>query len=309
MLLVTRSQVRAILDWEDTVQATKRGLMAEVEGSAVVAAEVRYAHGGLHLKSAALDEDQVLTVKANLRPDGGNVSGLLLVYDLRKGALAAAIDSGLFTSLRTAAIATLAAQTLCRRSGIRLAVLGYGKVGQTTLERVSSSMDIADARIWTRRGLSAHEVPANTTSGIPVRAVTNVSDAVADADLVITCTPSREPIVCLTDLKESAVIVAMGADSHGKRELGEGILDRAYLVGDVPSECAKVGEFAYLASGTNSVILPFGRVLAGEAPLPSESDRVVFDSVGSSLVDAAVASVLIQAVESSGAGTPVDLQL
>ncbi|MDA8103397.1 MAG: hypothetical protein M0Z34_10585 [Nitrospiraceae bacterium] len=309
MLLVTRSQVRAILDWEDVIQATKRGLVAEVAKSAIVTAEVRYARGGLHLKSAALDEDQVLTVKANLRPDGGNVSGLLLVYDLEKGTLAAAVDSGLFTAMRTAAIATLAAQTLCRRSGIRLAVLGYGKVGQTTLERVCSSMDVADARIWTRRDLSEDEVPAKTTSGVPVRTVNDVAGAVADADLVITCTPSREPIVGPADLKESAVIVAMGADSYGKRELGEGILNRAFLVGDVPSECVRVGEFAYLGPANSSAILPLGKVLAGEAPLQYEGACVVFDSVGSSLVDAAVASALLRAVESSGAGTPVDLQL
>lgn len=308
MLLISRSQVRELLDWDSVLQGTSRGLRAEAADNALVATEVRYSRGALHLKSAAFGEGGVLTVKANLRPDAGNVSGLLLIYDLGKEDLAAAVDSGLFTALRTAAIATVAARALCRRPGVRMALLGFGKVGQLTLERVCETMEISEARVWTRRGPAATTAPSTTSSGTPVRMMSTAAEAVADADIVITCTPARQPLLEAKDLKDSAVVIAMGADSHGKRELGEGVLDGAFLVGDVPSECLKVGEFAYLGRPADVAIHSVGRILDGEQPISAEGSRVVFDSVGSSLVDAAVASILLDTAVAKGVGTPFDLQ-
>jgi len=58
-------------------------------------------------------------------------------------------------------------------------------------------------------------------------AVGSVQRAVAGAGLVLTATPAREPLIAAADLDDHAVVLAMGADIRGKRELGDGVLDFA----------------------------------------------------------------------------------
>ena len=82
----------------------------------------------------------------------------------------------------------------------------------------------------------------------------------------------------------------MGADTRGKRELGDGVLDDAELVADVPADAAEVGELAYLPGGPDPArCVALGDLLAGRRPLPG-GRRIVFDSVGTAVADAATES-------------------
>ena len=86
----------------------------------------------------------------------------------------------------------------------------------------------------------------------------------AGAGIVLTATPSRQPLVTGADLDNDALVLAMGADTRGKRELGEGVLDGAELVADVPADAAVVGELAYLPGGADLArCIALGELLAG----------------------------------------------
>ena len=70
----------------------------------------------------------------------------------------------------------------------------------------------------------------------------------------------------------------MGADTRGKRELADDVLDGAELVADVPAEAVKVGEFAYLQGGADpSRCTELGQLLAGRQSLPADRQSLPAD--------------------------------
>ena len=94
--------------------------------------------------------------------------------------------------------------------------------------------------------------------------------------------------------------------SPGKRELGEGVLDGPDLVADVPADALNVGEFAYLPAGDRSRCVGIGELLAGRRSLPGRS-RIVFDAVGTAVVDAAAVGLALDVAERLELGTLLDL--
>jgi ornithine cyclodeaminase/alanine dehydrogenase-like protein (mu-crystallin family) len=132
-----------------------------------------------------------------------------------------------------------------------------------------------------------------------------VPEAVAGADVVITCTPAREPILRAADLADDVLVLAMGADSRGKRELADGVLDGAQLFADVPSDAVVVGEFAQLPAGSADRVVGLGARLA-DGGARTAAARTVVDSVGSPAVDAAVSAMVLEAASAAGSGTWVD---
>jgi ornithine cyclodeaminase/alanine dehydrogenase-like protein (mu-crystallin family) len=134
---------------------------------------------------------------------------------------------------------------------------------------------------------------------LPVTVAATPGEAAAGVGLVLTATPSREPLLTAAELSRTPLVLAMGADTAGKRELGPGVLDDAHLVIDT-SDAFSVGESAYLPAGRDSVTL--GDLLAGERTLDS-GRRIVFDSVGSAVVDVAVTDLVLALAEREDFGT------
>src|SRR6202051_2261801 len=99
-LVISRGDVAQLLDWPSVLKATREGLLvaATSTDASVVSAQILYGSGSLHLKAAALNEEKIISVKSNLRPDRGGVSGVLLAYDLETENLSGIIDAGLMTA-------------------------------------------------------------------------------------------------------------------------------------------------------------------------------------------------------------------
>ena len=84
------------------------------------------------------------------------------------------------------------------------------------------------------------------------------------------------------------------------------MLDGAELVADAPAEAAKVGELAYLPDGADaSRCIELGQLLAGRQSLAG-GKRIVFDSVGTAVTDAAVVGLVLATAERENAGELID---
>lgn len=300
--LLTRSEVRKLLGWPELIEAAERALVALTTSDSVAAtsSQLRVPHASLHLKSGALDT--VLSVKANLRPDAGTSDGVVLAFDPVRFTLRAILDSADITAMRTAAMAAVAARRLARAGDHSVAVIGAGPVGRHSLAALRGVVPVREARLWSRRRGVADEAAAGVPG--PVRVCESVTEAVAGADIVVTATPSREPLVRAADLAQGALVLAMGADTRGKRELGEGVLEDATVVTDVLADALVVGELAYLPDTFDrAACAELGAILAGRREVGDDGGRVVFDSVGSAVVDAAVTEMVLTLAERDDAGT------
>jgi ornithine cyclodeaminase/alanine dehydrogenase-like protein (mu-crystallin family) len=304
--LLTRSEVRKLLGWPELIEAAERALVALATSDSVAAAsgQLRVPGASLHLKSGALDT--VLSVKANLRPDAGSSDGVVLAFDSVRFTLRAILDSADITAMRTAATAAVAARRLAGAGDQSVAVIGAGPVGQHSLAALRRVVPVSHVRLWSRRRGAADELAAAVPG--PVRVCESVAEAVAGADIVVTATPSREPLVQAADLTQGALVLAMGADTRGKRELGEGVLQDATVVADVLADALVVGECAYLPDAFDRAgCAELGAVLAGSRELSDDGGRVVFDSVGSAVVDAAATEMVLTRAERDDIGTLVSL--
>jgi ornithine cyclodeaminase/alanine dehydrogenase-like protein (mu-crystallin family) len=308
-LLISRSLVRTLLDWEAALAAAREGLTNQHDASdrSSVSTQVLYSDGSLHLKAAASEAHQVLSVKSNLRPSKGGVSGVLLVYDLTQDRLAGIVDAGFMTAFRTAAIAVVAAQELLAEGPVRLAVLGTGPVGRQLMLGLQHSLDVKEFRVWSQHETRAKEALSLLGDDVHASAWGTVAEAVDGVDLVVTATPALAPILHLNDLTSLPLILAMGADTVGKQELDLALLEASDIVADVVADAKNVGESSHLPFEQRDQVQSLGDVMHRKATLRRNHPHLVFDSVGSSQVDAAVSSVILARARELGLGDRIDL--
>lgn len=309
VLLLNRGEVRSLLTWPELIDATRRALIDLAEGNTLpsISSQLVVPGAALHLKAGALTVPPIISVKANLRPDAGNTSGAILVFDHEKQRLHAVMSSGDLTAMRTAAIAAVAAKALVGAEQVQVALLGAGPVARR-IDEVLDYLGIAsEVRVWSRRRERAMDLVTDSAKRVKHRVSDDIVDALDGADLVISCTPSRSPLIHQENLRPEAVILAMGADSVGKRELAPGVLESAAIYADVQQDALKVGECAYLDEETAKRVLNIGSVLSTGTQLLLSGRRIVFDSVGSSAVDAAVVGLVVAQAAERGLGRWIDL--
>jgi ornithine cyclodeaminase/alanine dehydrogenase-like protein (mu-crystallin family) len=304
VLVLNRTEVRQAMKWSPLLEVARDALIGLASEDALpsISAQLPVPGATLHLKAGAVSTPQILSVKANLRPDVGSVAGAILAFDHGNQCLRAILASTDLTAMRTAAIAAVAAVELVSKKNPRIAIIGAGSVSAYTLEVLTHLSFSDDVRIWSRSPEHAHTFVKNGARPQNPIACRTVEEAVADADLVITCTPSRVPLVKVEYLGEDTVVLAMGADSPGKRELGAGILESATLYADVLVDALRVGELAHIAKQDGQRATSIGTRLAKPQISNPLKGRIVFDSVGSSAVDAAVVAMTLEAALESGSG-------
>lgn len=309
ILMLNREEVRSLLTWPELIDAAQRALIDLAEGDSLpsISSQLIVPGASLHLKSGALAEPPIISVKANLRPEAGSTSGAILVFDYEKQRLQALMASGDLTAMRTAAIAAVAARALVGPEPVRVALIGAGPVAHRIDEALEYLGIAAEVRIWSRTHEHAIDLATAYKGQVEHRACRTISDTVTGADLVITCTPSQSPLVSVEDLLPDAVILAMGADSVGKRELAPGVLDSAEVYADVRLDALAVGESAYLNEESAARVLSIGPVLSAGIGSRTRDRRIVFDSVGSSAVDAAVVGLVLRQAAERALGRQFDL--
>jgi ornithine cyclodeaminase/alanine dehydrogenase-like protein (mu-crystallin family) len=303
-VLLDRAAVRALLGWPEVLAAVRGAYLAAAGGGTLAPASshVPLPGGALHLKAGGTTRPGLVSVKANMRPDAAAATGLILLYDTEGWTARAILDSADLTAWRTAAAAVTGAMALGAGPGAAVAILGAGPLGAAALDAVRHALEPSAVHAWSRDQARAAALgPAGT-----VTVHSTPAAAVAGADLVITCTPSREPLVAAADLRPGAVVCAMGSDSPGKRELDPDVLRGAVVVTDNLAGATGSGEIACLPPGAPEVLGEIGALLAGRLRLPGEGGRRVFDSVGVAHADTAVAAAVADAAVAAGLGATWD---
>jgi len=215
--------------------------------------------------------------------------GAVLLHDGETGELRAILNASPITAIRTAAVSAVATRALARPGARSVAIIGSGVQGQAHAEAMRAVLDDAEIRIWSRRdGGTAEEI---------VRA----------ADIVCTCTTSREPVVRHEWLAAGAHVNAVGASVPTSRELTEETVRAATLVVDRrESALNEAGELLIPGLGEDQIAAELGEVLTGaHAGRSSDDELTVFKSLGLAVEDLAAAELVVRKARERGAGTEV----
>jgi ornithine cyclodeaminase/alanine dehydrogenase-like protein (mu-crystallin family) len=133
---------------------------------------------------------------------------------------------------------------------------------------------------------------------------------VAGADVVVTATPSFQPVIEDAWIAPGTHVNAFGSDTRGKQELEAKLLARAKVVPDYLPQARELGEcqHAFAAGLIGNVHAELGEILTGAKPgRESEDEITVFDATGIALQDLAVAACAYAAALERGVGTRVRL--
>lgn len=229
------------------------------------------------------------------------VMAVVIVSDPKTGFPLAIMDGTLATALRTGAGGAVAAKYLARRDSSVVALVGCGVQARAQLAALREIFRIKDVRVWGhQKSLAARFIRSMKKPGEVMTAAKNIQECVAGADIVVTTTPSRKPIVQSRWIKDGTHINAIGADAPGKEELDPEILKRARVVVDDLEQAGHSGEINVpVARGIfkpKNIYATLGEVVAGKKKGRADPGQVtVFDSTGLAIQDTAVAGLIYKA--------------
>lgn len=310
MRIVGEQELRERIGEEQALAAVERAFRALAEGSVVQPAPMGFdfeeARGEVHVKGAYLRGAPIFAVKVASgfygNPDRGlpMSSGLVLVFDAATGfPLLLLHDNAYLTELRTAAAGALAIRLLAPERIGRMAMLGTGLQARYQLRAIARVKRPARVSAWSpssaHRARYAEEM--TRALGIPVSAASSAKEALEDADVVVTVTPARRPIVEASFVRPGATILAVGSDGPDKQELEVAVLEQAdKVIADKLSQCAKLGEIHHaLEAGRLSeedIYGELGDVVIGRLPGREDDELIVCDLTGVGAQDAALAEVV-----------------
>ncbi|GAA5175905.1 hypothetical protein [Modicisalibacter zincidurans] len=158
-----------------------------------------------------------------------SLNGLMMVFSAKTGLVDAVLfDEGYLTAVRTALAGALASKHLSREDSRRVAVLGAGEQAELQVRALQLVRDIDTVDVWARSRESAAAYAERVRGlGLSVNVHDEVRAACEQADIIVTATPAREPILTAQDLPDGVHVTAMGSDSPDKRELDEEVMIRA----------------------------------------------------------------------------------
>src|ERR1700687_3851239 len=147
--------------------------------------------------------------------------GGVLLFRGDTGEPLALMNASAITAIRTAAVSALATRVLAREQACELAIIGAGVQARSHLSAISCVRPIRRARVASRNFEHAQKfvIEMQTHFDFPIHAVDNPQTAVADADLIVTATTSREPVLQRGWIATGAHINAVGTYSPKAREI------------------------------------------------------------------------------------------
>lgn len=309
-LLLTRSDIAALLDMRDCIDAVETAFRLHAEGK-IDPPGILGMHvpgGGFHVKAASLRSYFAAKTNANFpgNPARGlpTIQGAILLFDAADGRLLAIMDSAEVTALRTGATTGVATKLLARRSAATLTLVGCGAQAAAQLSAVRAVRDL-------RRVLVSDLDPARAARFAQEHAAAVAADlpaALAESDICVTCTTSRRFIVENAWVPAGCFVAAVGADNEHKQEIDPALFRKARVVVDSLEQCATIGDLHHaLDAGVmtrGEVYAELGELAAGRKPgRQSDSETILFDSTGVALGDvAAAAAVYERALERKRGG-------
>ncbi|MDT7885299.1 MAG: ornithine cyclodeaminase family protein [Thermoflexus sp.] len=309
-LLLREEEVQVLLSVGDAIEALERTFRAQAEGRAVnlPRQRVRWPGGTLHVMAAGDLGSGYVGLKAYTAV-GGQTRFVVLLFHAERGELLAIIEADRLGRLRTGAATGLATRYLARPDARVVGMIGAGRQAATQLMAVCAVRPIAEARVYSptpeRRAAFAHRM--RETLGIPVQAVERPEAAVEGADILITITSAREPVLRGAWLRPGVHLNAAGSNALLRRELDEEAIARADLI-VIDSRAQGQIEAGDFLEPLERGRLQWERVyelrdvVAGRVGRAHPEQITLFKSLGIALEDVAVAAVAYERARAQGAG-------
>ncbi len=325
ILWLTEDEVKDLLSMDEAIAAVRKAFCDHGTGHTQMPPK-SYLYfsrheGDLRTMPAYLEGSEQAGVKiVNVHarnPEIGlpTVMALLTLISPKTGAPLAIMGATYLTAMRTGAAGAVAAGLLARKNSRRVGMIGAGAQARTQLLGLSRQFELDEVRIFDlspERCRSLAEYSRNLFKGELI--IEKEAEDACQCDILVTTTPSRQPVVRDDWISPGIHINAIGADAKGKQELESALTKRAKVFVDDPVQAAHSGEVNVpLSQGLlcqEDIFASIGEVLAARKPgRKDEKDITIFDSTGLGIQDVAAGFAVYEKALASGRGIRLSLRL
>ena len=213
----------------------------------------------------------------------------IFLVDPETGTPLAVMDGRLITEMRTAAVSAAATKLLAAPDAKVLAILGSGVQARSHVEALRLVRSFEEVRVWSL----THEHAERFAKEIGAKAMP-AEDAVRGADVVVTVTNSRTPVLKGAWLKPGCHVNAVGACRPNWRELDDETMANVVFVDSRKAAMKESGDV--ILSGAE-IYAELGEALAGKIP-PRANETTIFKSLGMAVEDIAAALLVYRSATS-----------
>jgi thiomorpholine-carboxylate dehydrogenase len=292
---LTDADVRGALGWSDLIAAMERALTALSSGRVTQPLRrwLTIEEGNRYWAAMpAVGEDSMGIKLVSFYPKNAGtgvptVMAIVVVVRPDTGEPIAVMEGGALTAMRTAAVSAAVTKRLASPDSKVLALLGSGTEAKSHLDALKHIRNFEEVRVWSRTPEHAERFAREHGA-----TAMDAESAVRGADVVVTATPARMPILQGAWLKAGAHVNAIGAPMPTWRELDDEAMQNVVIV---ESREAAMHESGDVILSNARIHAEAGELFAGKTTI-ADSATTIFKSVGVAVEDVAAAQLVFDVV-------------
>ncbi len=327
---MSRSEVEQAISMREAIEAVRAAYIDCATGNAVVPSrttiDIPESNGTTAILPSHMPKMGVFGVKLvstffdNPKLNLPVVNGVIVLQDGKTGEVLAIMDGNLPTAIKTGAATGVATDALARRDARSAGLIGTGYQASRQLEAICEVRPgIAEIRVFDVDGRRSQTFAGDMRgflSRFPARVVPVESSeqAVRGADIIITVTTSTTPVFDGKWVADGAHINAVGSFTPEMQEIDETTVKKASKIVTDTREVALelAGDLIQpMRKGIVSQDVIYGEVgdiLSGKKRGREREEEVtIFESIGLSALDVAVAKTIYENALAKGLGRQVEL--
>ena len=241
------------------------------------------------------------------------VMASIILNDPKTGQVLAFMDGSLITNYRTGASAAISAKYFARKVIQRIAIVGAGTQGRTSVTCLSYLCPAAEVRIAdiSAAKRNSFEKEMSRKTGMKIREAATVEEAAKGADLIILVTTANEPLLKDRSIEKGATVLAMGSYPQTEPSF---VLRADKIVVDSWGQTSHRGELLPLVEqgkiSEKNIYAEIGEVVAGKKPgRLSDEETILVIPIGLGSHDVCVAWRVYKRAKEKGLGQEIDLGL
>lgn len=325
MLLLNKEDIKKVFTMKDAIDADKEAFKlfslgkSEVPLRTVIQAP-KYDGAMLFMPGFVEDTDTAAIKIVSIFPrniDMGKPTApaTVLLMDGTTGEVSAILDGTYVTQLRTGAASGAAFDLLAVKSASKGALIGTGGQAAAQLEAMLAARKLKEVMVYgrdeERTKAFAEKMQKELNSyGAKITAAKSSDEAIENADIIVTVTPSTKPVFNGEKVKKGATLSCVGSYQHHMQEMDPVVLKRASKIyfdskdavlseaGDIliPLEDGTIAEKDFTGD-LGDVVL--GKVVARE----NDEEIIVFKTVGVAVQDLVAAKKIYEKAIENNIGT------
>lgn len=313
-LYLTEADVRQLFSVEDAIEVVESALVAQASGRAAnqPRRRVQVPGGTLHYMAGMDLTRDALGIKSYTAFRGG-AAFLVLHYSASTGRLLALIEANWLGAARTGAASGVATRHMARTDAAVCGLIGAGSQARTQLEAVCKVRPIRQVKVFSRTPERRQQFceRMGPRLGLEIAPVASAEEAVRDAQVLITATTARTPVLQGEWLAPGCHVNAMGSNSLARVEIDAATVARCarVVVDSVEQAKLEAGDLVLsIERGTLrwDDVIELRHVVAGHIPGRQADDEItLFDSLGLGLEDVASAAVIYERARERGVGQEI----